>query len=621
MLKNSPEETLIRFIVRQMIGDKKKEIKDLLNLHPINWGRFKDLIIYHELTPFVYLALKDLNQFVPQDIMEFLRNNYYGALIRCQNLWQEFLRISMAFQQAGVTLLPIKGIALLYDIYKYMPLRLMTDIDLLVKEEDLQITEDIFCDLGYRKELYGLKEKYWREKQIHFTFYKTEGKNLPFVEVHWALDFKRKNRIILPKLWERIRKINVDGRMIMLLSPEDSLFSLALHSRRFGKILSLKYTLDIALLLKKYKDSFDWDYILKEAYRGKMRTAIFFILWQLKFLDINTPTALEKRLKIPFYKKRLIQQLIEKNTFFSLTPNLKSLYLKTHFLLYDNLWEPITYIFNIPEEQFAKYYNLNPYSRKTKRLYHTRFFYIPFRTIAGWFKKGKSYEEIKHKLSESEKNLLIIRAWGWSMYPNIRNGDIIILKKKNFKVGDVICFKDKSDKKVVHRVVKMDRGQVVTKGDNGLKVLTPVESKDILGVAIGIKRGRKVFPVKGKWLYGYFYSLSKFLILSRRIIKKVVVRLQDFKLYSKIAKYIFCNKNIEIEKPTKTENFYFIRAKVNDKEAGWIKVSREDFSTLELYVKVKYRGLGIEEKLLKQRRELEKYTASLYNYKRTEGGG
>ena len=166
----SSEIDLIKFIIGVMLGSKETRIEDLLSLHPINWQRVKEYVIYHDLTPFAYLALKNSDSFLPQDLREFLENNYYCALVRCQNLWQEFLRISMAFEQADINLVPIKGLALLGDIYTQMPIRLMTDIDLLVKEVDLPKAEALFCDLGYRKEMYGLKEEYWRKNQCHITF-------------------------------------------------------------------------------------------------------------------------------------------------------------------------------------------------------------------------------------------------------------------------------------------------------------------------------------------------------------------------------------------------------------------------------------------------------------------
>jgi hypothetical protein len=296
-------------------------------------------------------------------------------------MWQEFIRIFEAFEKAGIIILPIKGLALLKDIYIDKPIRPMTDIDLLVKEESLTKAEEIFCDLGYRKELYALKEDYWRNKQCHITFYKREDEKLPFVELHWSIDFKRNNRSILSELWSRTREIKGDGKIIQLLSPEDTLFSLALHNRRFGRTLCLKNTYDLALVLKNYTSTFDWDYCLSMSKRYNMCSTTFFILYQVKlFLGINIPDFVWGKLNRSIWKRKIIRRFIEKNTFLSdLERRGRDLYLKSHFLLYDNFWEPIRYIFNIPEEQFAKFYGLEPYDKKTNFLYKNRLFYILFK--------------------------------------------------------------------------------------------------------------------------------------------------------------------------------------------------------------------------------------------------
>ena len=370
---------MIRFIIKAMLGNKEVRIEELPDARLIHWQRAKDLIIYHDLTPFAYLALKDFDSFLPGDLREFLENNYYCAVVRCQHLWGEFLRISSVFERAGITLVPIKGLALLADIYTQMPIRPMTDIDLLVKEADLPRAEALFCDLelGYRKEMYGLKEEYWRKSQCHIAFYKKEEEKLPFVELHWALDFKRKKRNILPEIWARIREIDADGAKIKLLSPEDTLFSLALHNRRLGRTLSLKNAYDIILLLDKYNRGFDWGYVLETSRIHDMRSSVYFILYQAKLLaETNIPEYVWKGLRLTAYKRSTIRNFIEKNTFLPKNLQNKNLYLKSHFLLYDNLQEPIKYILNIPLEQFAKFYGMNTYDEKTLLVYKRRFFYI-----------------------------------------------------------------------------------------------------------------------------------------------------------------------------------------------------------------------------------------------------
>lgn len=382
-LNITPEANLVKLIIRAMLDGKKEGIKDLLGRYSINWESFKELIIYHDLVPFAYSASKDLNLFLPQNLMEFLMNNYYCAMVRCEQLWQEFLRILTAFEKTGVLLLPIKGVALLKDIYKGKSIRPMTDIDLLVKEEDLPKAEAVFYDLGYRKELFGLKQEYWRKRQCHITFYRKEDERLPFVELHWAIDFKRRNRTVLPQLWTRIREINADGRRIKLLSPEDTLFSLALHNRRLGRTLCLKNIYDAVLLLNKYAVDFDWNYCLDVSRKYNICSTLFFALYQIKFLSVvDIPEYVWKGLNIPAWKKGITQRFIEENTFLvEKNRNVKDLYLKSHFLLYDSLWEPVDYILNIPKEQFAKFYGLKPYDSKTNLFYRNRLLYIPSKVL------------------------------------------------------------------------------------------------------------------------------------------------------------------------------------------------------------------------------------------------
>lgn len=380
------ESRLISLIIKQVIyGRDNKELIDFINAKIIDWRKTRDLIIYHELGPFAYFCLKDLNGFLPQDLREFLKNSYTFYLFRSLVFRKEFLRIYEAFWQARINIVPIKGMALIQDVYFNVPPRPMVDIDLLVNEDDLQKSESVFYGLGYRKELYGLKEEYWRKKQCHIAFYNKE-KRSPYIELHWGLDFKRKNCNMLPRLWNRIREINTEGQRIKVLSPEDTLFSLALHQRRYGKVLSLKNVLDLGLLFNIYGNSFEWDYVLEESQNGHMSSAIFYLIYLAQFfLETPIPERVWKGLGVSFYKRILLKNFIEKNTLRERNKNInKKLYLKSHFLLYNSLWEPIDYIMNIPQEQFAKFYNLEPYDNKTALFYKYRLLYIPLKAFSNF---------------------------------------------------------------------------------------------------------------------------------------------------------------------------------------------------------------------------------------------
>ena len=151
------------------------------------------------------------------------------------------------------------------------------------------------------------------------------------------------------------------------------------------------------MILRKYGNGFDWDYVLREARTGKMRATVFFILLQAKiFFDAAVPEFVWKQLKISEGKKKAIARLIKDHTF-DLAPvdKDKELFLKSHFLLFDDPWEPICYILAIPIEQFAKYYGMEPYGKMTKFLYYLRFFYMPYRYICGKMSRAVHYEHGK----------------------------------------------------------------------------------------------------------------------------------------------------------------------------------------------------------------------------------
>lgn len=379
-----PEASLALLLARWIVHNNSLlEIKDLIEKENIQWKRFNEFLAYHELSSFGYPCFKNFLNLLPPDQVCLLNRAHRSSLASTLYFLQEFVHIICVFNDKGIKILPIKGTNFLVDnLYvDKTGLRPMCDIDLLIRKEELPLVEKTLEASGYKKSLGNLKEDYWRRKNYHLVFIRRKDFSY-IVEIHWALDYKR-DKPILADLWKRIRKAQVGTKDVYLLSVEDTLFSLALHQRRFGKMLCLKNVCDVAMLLNRYNPEFDWDYILKEARLGKMQTTLYFILAQVSLLlGANMPSSLLKALDVPKYKRRLIERFILKHTF-TFEPDLNNngrdinnLYLKSHFLLYDNLWEPVRCILNLPQEQFAKFYGLPPYAMKTNLLYRIRYPYF-----------------------------------------------------------------------------------------------------------------------------------------------------------------------------------------------------------------------------------------------------
>ena len=154
----SKEAKLILDIARGIIKNKITPSINPDNLEKVNWPFFKELILYHGLAPFAYLYFYSYSSIPPRDLLDSLKKAHYSTLYRNMYFQSEFLRLNQVFTKENLTLVPIKGTALLIDIYKDYPIRPMIDIDALVKEEELEKAENILIKLGYNKYLEDCNE-------------------------------------------------------------------------------------------------------------------------------------------------------------------------------------------------------------------------------------------------------------------------------------------------------------------------------------------------------------------------------------------------------------------------------------------------------------------------------
>jgi signal peptidase I len=114
---------------------------------------------------------------------------------------------------------------------------------------------------------------------------------------------------------------------------------------------------------------------------------------------------------------------------------------------------------------------------------------------------------------------------GLSMNPTLKAGDGLIVepyKDKKIACGDVITFRPREKGcDIVHRVIRVDRHGVRTRGDNSCDfdpwVLAP---DDVIGRVISVKRGARAVSVAGG-LRGRIYGL--FIRRYNMLIKKALV--------------------------------------------------------------------------------------------------
>lgn len=109
----------------------------------------------------------------------------------------------------------------------------------------------------------------------------------------------------------------------------------------------------------------------------------------------------------------------------------------------------------------------------------------------------------------SRGDTLRCRASGSSMYPFIRDGDLITVEPvaaSQIRYADIIFFQSDEGRVVVHRVVKIKRGEgttcMVTRGDTMRRTDGCLDGRSLLGRITTIEKGGRVLPVargRGVW--------------------------------------------------------------------------------------------------------------------------
>ena len=85
-----------------------------------------------------------------------------------------------------------------------------------------------------------------------------------------------------------------------------------------------------------------------------------------------------------------------------------------------------------------------------------------------------------------------MKVCGHSMYPLLRDGDILIVRHgQQVRRGDVAVY-IRGGETVVHRVVRVGLGRVLTKGDNIPGFDPPVDTRQIVGIGVGVEGDREL---------------------------------------------------------------------------------------------------------------------------------
>lgn len=374
----SPEWKLLLSCARTNIDEEElKHIGHQLVHANLDWDRVAERACQHGIAPLVYYNLQRLGvtSVIPKDAVDELERSYYGNAARNTLLYQELNKVLKALKEIGSEIIVLKGAALAETVYSNRALRPMSDIDLLVRKEDLPRVENHLVAMGYLLHQHPRPKEWLKEHDYHLAFIKNETTPIEIhCEIHWHIERpSRPFKIDIEGMWERALAAKIAGVEALVLSPEDLLLHLCLHTCKHKlTFFGPRSLCDISETLRYHGQAIDWGQVQNRSYQWCINQYVYLTLHLAKeLLGAAVPEPVLASLKPEDFDARLLdwakEEMLEDKGSSPIFPDLLRVWKARRFKdMMALLLEPLTL------EAIAKCYAVSPTSKKI-------YFYYPVR--------------------------------------------------------------------------------------------------------------------------------------------------------------------------------------------------------------------------------------------------
>ncbi|MFB2919730.1 nucleotidyltransferase family protein [Aerosakkonema funiforme] len=308
-VNSSPEiELLLICACTSMDSEKAERLKALLQ-EEIEWENLLQMATQHKVIPLLYCNLNTIcPEAVPQNILDRLQKNYYTDARRNLFLSGELVRLLQLFESQEILALPFKGPILAASAYGNLSLRQFCDLDILIREKDIEKAKALFLSQGYKMKIERIEvtpqqeAAFVRSQNIHhfvreaaYPFIHEQKKIL--VELHWGIVPKYFSfPLDSEELWENLEQVSIASKSVPNLSPENALLMICGHGtkdcwRQLARIC------DVAELIRSYP-LLDWTKLMQRAkILGGQRMLYLGLFLAKNLLGTTLPDSVYQKIK------------------------------------------------------------------------------------------------------------------------------------------------------------------------------------------------------------------------------------------------------------------------------------------------------------------------------------
>ncbi len=366
------EDRLLLYCCRKDIGRRIRNKIIEIQRKSIDWECFLRKARENGIAAVVYSKLNEIKKdctHIPSFILKKLKKVYYLNATKNSLIYEELGKMLKIFSNVGLQVIVLKGAVLAEKIYGNLALRPMTDVDLLVKKEDLFCLNEQMKILGYRPSDISVEDIDFSSGYLTTLDYRSLSPNSPSFHVHWHFvnstipnESYIKN-IKIEDIWRDAEKTKIADVETLVMAPHHLLIHLSEHALRVTHSLSkLSFFCDIDEAVNFCQERLDWERLIKESLKFNLNRMVYLSLYfTAKFLETKIPENVLSKLKPERFSlgERIFMNSISNNKRY---PGLSYL---VHLSMNDGLFKKMKFLAKtlFPPSQFIAQRNYIPQSK------------------------------------------------------------------------------------------------------------------------------------------------------------------------------------------------------------------------------------------------------------------
>lgn len=289
----SPQDYIILLSAKLHPSVEELAALDAQTALVVDWEEVVKNLIERGVGPLFYSKLSQLSNSgqIPAACREKLKQSYFITLSRGMVQYNIFTKAAVLLKRNDVEFLVLKGAYLAEILYEDIALRQLSDIDLLISEDDGEKAKRVLKESGFQSDDYPMAE--FLRKNLGFEHYPQLVFEGVSIELHVRLNRPgEKFHLAARNFLKNAETVTISGTEVKVPDFYDLLIHTCVHLHKHFRHAQVQFTgfNDIVNLLNMHFEKINWE-TLSERCRtyGCEKIVYRYLLLTSKYYQVTLP--------------------------------------------------------------------------------------------------------------------------------------------------------------------------------------------------------------------------------------------------------------------------------------------------------------------------------------------